>query len=470
MTTDTRNWTKTGRARVCSIAGDLGFGFPDSALQRAITLKPDVIAVQGTSADPGPYYLGAGESFYPISGVRRDLDRLIPAAAKAKIPVVMSAGGAGSRANLDPVYDALKSVISEHRLTLRVAVIYSDVDPGYIKAKLASGAKVPRLGRSEALSELLTVADVDKTDQIVAQIGPEPIMRALEAGADIVLAGRTVDVSLFAAVPLLKGCDTGAAFLMSKILECGAMAAEPSTSADGLIADIDGGKFEIEPLSESRHCTRRSIAGHSFYEREDPFVDDLPGGRLDSSGVTYEQINERRVSVSGATWQPAPYTVKLEGAGRIGYRTVCIAGIRDPIMIAQIESITARTRARSVERFGNRPYEILFRTYGHGAIMGTSDPIKQFKADELCVVIDVVAPTQEFADEVCAFLRSAINHDEFPGCRTSAGNVAFPFSPSDLRAGPVFQFTIWHLLGLNDPLEAAVTEWFEAKNGEVATR
>jgi hypothetical protein len=462
-----RHWSKTGRARICSIAGDLGFGFPDDALRRGIELKPDVIAVQGTSADPGAYYLGAGESFYPIDGVRRDLDRLIPAATKAGIPVVMSAGGAGSRATLEPVRKALSEAISEHRLTLRVAVIYSDVEPAYLKMKLSSGVKVPRLGRAESLSEALTVADIEKSDQIVAQIGPEPIMRALEEGADVVLAGRTVDVSLFAAVPLLKNCATGPTYLMAKILECGAMAAEPSTSADGLVADIEGERFTIEPLSPSRHCTRRSIAGHTFYEREDPFVDDLPGGTLDSSAVAYEQLDERRVSVSGVAWKPEPYTVKLEGAGKVGYRTVCIAGIRDPIMIGQIEAITERTRERSRQRFGNRPCEILFRTYGHGAIMGAADPVKQFKADELCLVIDVVAPTQDFADEVCAFLRSAINHDEFPGCRTSAGNVAFPFSPSDLRAGPVFQFTIWHLLGLDDPLEVAKIEWFEVKNGEM---
>jgi hypothetical protein len=346
-------------------------------------------------------------------------------------------------------------------------VIYSDVEPAYLKMKLSSGVKVPRLGRAESLSEALTVADIEKSDQIVAQIGPEPIMRALQEGADVVLAGRTVDVSLFAAVPLLKNCATGPTYLMSKILECGAMAAEPSTSADGLVADIEGERFTIEPLSPSRHCTRRSIAGHTFYEREDPFVDDLPGGTLDSSAVAYEQLDERRVSVSGVAWKPEPYTVKLEGAGKVGYRTVCIAGIRDPIMIGQIEAITERTRERSRQRFGNRPCEILFRIYGHGAIMGAADPVKQFKADELCLVIDVVAPTQDFADEVCAFLRSAINHDEFPGCRTSAGNVAFPFSPSDLRAGPVFQFTIWHLLGLDDPLEVAKIEWFEVKNGEM---
>src|SRR5206468_1743849 len=63
--------------RVCSLAGDLGFGFPPESLERALRLAPHVIALQGTSADPGPYYLGAGESWYTIGGIRRDLEVLL---------------------------------------------------------------------------------------------------------------------------------------------------------------------------------------------------------------------------------------------------------------------------------------------------------------------------------------------------------------------------------------------------------
>ena len=34
-----------------------------------------------------------------------------------------------------------------------------------------------------------------------------------------------------------------------------------------------------------------------------------------------------------------------------------------------------------------------------------------------------------------------------------AGNLAIPFSPSDLPVGPVYRFSVWHTMRLEDPLE-----------------
>ena len=51
--------------------------------------KPDLIAVDGGSADPGPHYLGSGKSFTNKEGVKRDLAIMIEAGLKARIPVVV---------------------------------------------------------------------------------------------------------------------------------------------------------------------------------------------------------------------------------------------------------------------------------------------------------------------------------------------------------------------------------------------
>lgn len=457
------------RAAICCLAGDLGFGFPEASLERALAMRPDVIALQGTSADPGPYYLGAGESFYPLGGVKRDLEVLLPRAVAARIPVIMSAGGAGGREHITPVAEMIRAIAAEKRLSFKFAVVYADVGPDYLRGRLAAGTKIPRLGDWPGLSETLTEADIADSVRIVAQIGPEPIMRAIEAGADVVLTGRTVDMSLFAAMALLRGCDTGPALHMAKILECGAMAAEPVSGADGLIAFVEGDGFVVEPLSPERRCTIGSIAGHAFYEREDPFHDDLPGGHIDTTDVAYEQLDPRRVRVSGAVWTPAPYTVKIEGAAQVGFRTICIAGLRDPIMIRQIDSILASARKMVDARFGAYAgkYELLFRNYGKNAVLGPIEPVAKRAAHELGLIIDVVAESQVLADEICGYARSYVNHDEYPGCRTSAGNVAFPFSPSDIRVGPVYRFSIWHLLPLDDPNGPFVVEHVTFDKGSI---
>ena len=67
------------------------------------------------------------------------------------------------------------------------------------------------------------------------------------------------------------------------------------------------------------------------------------------------------------------------------------------------------------------------------------------------IVIEAVAPTQELADTVVALARATSLHQSFAGRKTTAGNLAFPFSPSDLQGGPVYEFAIYHLLETADP-------------------
>ncbi len=65
--------------RILSPTGLLGYGFPVESFERGMAARPDVIAVDAGSTDPGPYYLGAGKSFTDRAAVKRDLSHLVPA-------------------------------------------------------------------------------------------------------------------------------------------------------------------------------------------------------------------------------------------------------------------------------------------------------------------------------------------------------------------------------------------------------
>ncbi|HPS54791.1 MAG TPA: hypothetical protein PLP05_04260, partial [Sedimentisphaerales bacterium] len=65
---------------------------------------------------------------------------------------------------------------------------------------------------------------------------------------------------------------------------------------------------------------------------------------------------------------------------------------------------------------------------------------------EVGVLIDAIAPTQKLADTVISLARSTALHQSFDGRKSTAGNFAFPFSPSDLSAGEVYEFSIYHLM------------------------
>jgi hypothetical protein len=70
---------------------------------------------------------------------------------------------------------------------------------------------------------------------------------------------------------------------------------------------------------------------------------------------------------------------------------------------------------------------------------------------ELGLVFEVIADDPETSAAVLALTRSAALHVTYPGRKGIAGNLAFPFSPSDISAGPVYKFTIHHLVKTEDP-------------------
>ncbi|MCX8185797.1 MAG: hypothetical protein N3G48_01655, partial [Sulfolobales archaeon] len=151
-----------------------------------------------------------------------------------------------------------------------------------------------------------------------------------------------------------------------------------------------------------------------------------------------------------------PYTIKLEGVKLVGFRSISIAGSRDPIFIKKIKSVLEDVTEVVKDRLNHIPqdeYVINFRVYGINGVMGQYEPVKNPQPHEVGIIIDVVAKTQEKANSICALVRATLLHHGFEERKTTAGNIAFPFSPSDFPAGPVFEFNIWHALELEDPTE-----------------
>ena len=72
---------------------------------------------------------------------------------------------------------------------------------------------------------------------------------------------------------------------------------------------------------------------------------------------------------------------------------------------------------------------------------------------EVGIIIEAVAKTQEEANTLCSFARSTMLHFGYTGRIATAGNLAFPFSPSDFKAGNVYEFSLYHLMNDVDPLE-----------------
>ena len=75
--------------------------------------------------------------------------------------------------------------------------------------------------------------------------------------------------------------------------------------------------------------------------------------------------------------------------------------------------------------------------------------------NSLGVIMDIVGKTQAIADTVCALARSRMLHCDYEGRKSSAGNLAFPFSPSDIHVGAVYEFSVFHLAKVDSLLETS---------------
>ena len=435
--------------RILSPTGIVGYGFPEASFRAGVAEKPDLIACDAGSTDPGPYYLGSGIPFTNAGAVKRDLTLMLTAACQLHILLIIgSAGGSGADVHLAREADIIRQIAREQGLSFRFATVSAEFDKEFLIDRL-------RAGRIETLgpAPMPTEEDVLQSTHVVAQMGVEPIMAALDGGAQVILCGRCYDPAAFAAAPIRLGYDRALSLHLGKILECAAICATPGSASDCIMGYLSEDSFRVKPLAPERKCVPATVAAHTLYEKSNPYLLPGPGGHLDLSGCTFTASGEREVKVTGSRFVPeAVPSVKLEGARQAGFRTISICANRDPIFLSQIDDILADVKKRTAENLSaDYDYRLDFIVYGKNGVMGALEPDGRMEGHEAGIVIDAVADTQEHASAACSVARSTLLHYGYPGRIATAGNLAFPFSPSDVKVGAIYVFSVYALLRTDDP-------------------
>lgn len=439
--------------RILTPVGMLGYGFPEADFKAGMDRDPDAIILDSGSTDPGPYMLGGAHTMVKPMAYHRDLKMMLSAIGNKKIPLIIgSAGGSGCRENVDYIVKTIKQICGELGLHKKIAVIYSDIDKKLVMEKFRQGEL-----SSCSSSPKLTKDDIESSVRIVAQMGMEPILKAMRENpeADIIVAGRAYDPSPYAAYCVFRGItDPGIYWHMGKIMECGAFCCEKKGQV--ILATVRKDSFDLEPMARDNRCTTVTVASHTLYEKTRPDLLPGPGGVLNLQNSKYEQLNERAVRVSGSSFEPSStYQVKLEGASVEGYRSMFIGGVRDPILIEQLD-----TFLNMVEDYGKSLYpemksgeaKVYFHLYGKNAVMEELEPEKGFQPIEVGILGEVTAPTQELASAICANLRVGVLHGPYKGQLATGGNLALPLTPAECALGEVCRFSIYHLMEINDPV------------------
>src|SRR3990172_11047983 len=223
------------------------------------------IACDAGSTDSGPFYLACGVPKYARESVKRDLHVMMQVGSEAGIPILIgSCATAGTDAGVDWMCDIVVEIAHELGIAPKIALLYSEQSADVMRQRNDQG-KIRPLPPSGKLSN----DEISSCEHIVALMGPEPYIQAIEQGAEIVLGGRTTDTAVLAAVPLMRGASVPASWHAAKVAECGGVCTvNPRTGGVLFIVEDEG--FEIEPLNLSNRCSPESVSAHMLYETSDP--------------------------------------------------------------------------------------------------------------------------------------------------------------------------------------------------------
>ena len=430
--------------------GSIGAGFSYRAFQRGLSWQPHVVASDAGSADHGAAALGTGvvKSLGPM---KRQLDTLITGARSigAKF-MIGSAGTAGGERNLQAVRELVEQIAKERDLHFRMALLHAEMSKDYLKRKRAEGKIVP-LGPVPELTD----EDIDASDPIVGMMGAEPFMKALDAGADVILGGRATDPAIFAGAPLLAGIPAGIAWHAARTMDKGVMMTVPGEETGSLgFMQFRKDHFIASSTKEGTYCTPRSVAAVTLYENDSPYHTILPSGVIDTSACTYEAIEGGKVVVRGSQFATASkYTVKLEGARFVGYRAVTFFAVRDPMIMPHVDAWIEKTRVNAernlhLQGVEKEDYTVRFRIYGKNGVMGQDEPITNPQSHELAILVDAIGTTQEVAIEAAARHKALAGHTRFPG-QLNHNNASEPFPFGALPMGAVYDWGVWHIVEMD---------------------
>ena len=301
-----------------------------------------------------------------------------------------------------------------------------------------------RAGKIKPLapSEPLTEDVIDRATHIVGMMGTEPVERAIEQGADVVLCGRISDSAMFAAVPIMRGVPPEQAWHMAKVIDHSGTNIEPTRGvATHVIGVASDDHFLIQATDPHGRVSAHRAAHATTYENNSPNYLYEPPGVLDISDSQYEQLDDRTIKVTGSRFEERPYTIKLEGAELIGYRTITLGGTRDPVLISVLDEFLEICKRRTAAHAAAQgitedDFKLLFRVYGRNEVMREWDPEQDFVPKEVGIVADCVADTQETANAVMNMCHAQLLHYNYPGRIHTTGNFAFPYSPLRHRVRP----------------------------------
>ena len=316
----------------------------EEAIERAFSWGVDVVVAQGTGSDWGPYWLGSGEQV--SANQAANVEPYVRAALGHGVPVRLLVRHRRRRRPPGDLPAGLRRAVRAQRLAPAGRRDPLRDRQGLLRdavAERASGrcrASDAGRRRRSPLDRRRRRRAHRRADRPRADHG-----RARPRGLDGVLTGRALDIGLFMALPMLHGLPTAVAAHAGKLLECGGLALQPGDSGRAIWASVDAIGFEVRSPHDGAAPSVRSLVSHTFYERAHPTLEENPGGTLDLSAATYEELEIDgwvAVRCEGAELDRGAVHGADGGRAPRGLPRGLLLGVREPALLAQARDLDGR--------------------------------------------------------------------------------------------------------------------------------
>lgn len=349
------------------------------------------------------------------AGYARDglpmLMELWPLAAKHGVKFILNAGGlnpAGAR-------DAIARAFCDKGWKATLATVTGDALLDRLDELRAAGEPLSHMDTGEAL-------DTVRGRMLFANayLGAQPIVKALEQGADIVLTGRVADAALSLA-PIVhelgwKWDDWDRLALgltVGHLLECSGQGAGGNFGSAEAWAEIpdyahlgypiaevaaDGSALFTKAPGTGGRVSFDTLRQQLLYEVHDPHAYFSPDVVLDMGTLRFDDLGNDRVRVTGASGAPRPARLKVVGGYHESWMGTGMIGFSWPQAYAKCEKAAETIRTLVAER--GWPVEDMNVEYiGYDSLLGANaDPTYRDQLNECFLRMTIRTQDPKVAD------------------------------------------------------------------------
>ena len=330
----------------------------------------------------------------PNSGYARDfielIDRVLPDLVSKNIKVISNAGGV----NPESCRDALLEIAKSKGIDIKIGIINGDNIYENLDEFIDSGVNFKNL---ETGAEFATIKD--KVYSANVYIDSFSISRALDEGAQIVLAGRVSDPGL-ALGPAIHEFGwksnqidlIAAGTLAGHITECGAQCTGGNYSRWDEVPDLVNIGYPIIEIHENgeflitKHdgtgglVNRFTVSEQILYEMGDPECYISPDVCVDFTSFKLNEMGNNKVKISGVRGKEPTSTYKVSISYFAGYKASGQLTISGPNAYDKAKLVAKLIWSR-LEKAGciyeDKLTEFLGLSSCHGEIMATPDQVNE---------------------------------------------------------------------------------------------